>query len=365
MEQRKQVISKCDEILSINNKIQESNNHILVKKMSEYITNRANRIKEICNIEKYNIYFNGSVGIGKTTAICSLFGLIDEHPSNENLKLSDIFLLKTGTGRTTICETEIVFNSKSNYLLIEQVSKDDFIKMVKEFANSIKVSIKDENISLAEEEKTLIKNMAGIQLNADHEEILSIFLGENLEEELLKTINYDNRTKLKLENDKESFKSWLKKTFADINGGKITDVPMPKKVIIHISEEDTPKELPNFVNSIFDTRGIDGGERPDIQSYITKNDSISIMCDEIRGIASNEAVLSILKQTLIKEDEDNKQRVVLMGIDMDGDLDDITEFENDRDGGIKFKTNQAFEKLRSSQYIGHIFRIFFLKNIKN
>lgn len=346
---REEVIRKCMEISSINDEIQSANSHPLIKKMSQYINDRSLKIQEFCSVEKYNVYFNGRVGIGKSSAICALFGFLEIPESNGKKKIDDVFLLKTGTGRTTICETEIIPNQEKTELIIEPVQEEFFNNLVLEFVRSLKESDNNEGNILAEEEKQLIKNMASIPLNLSSVEILEKFENEDIERKLLEIINYNKRDKLSFEKGVEPFNSWLKKIFSDVNAGKVIEAPMPKKITIRISTNDTPKYIPDFVGSIFDTRGIDGGERPDIQNYIKQKDSISIMCDEILAIAGHKDIQSILKQTLIEEDKDNRFRVILMGIDKAGDLDEITGFEGDRENGIKFKKNQALEIMKNKR----------------
>lgn len=343
---REEVLGRCIEISSINEEIQSVDNHPLIKKMSQHINDRSLKIRDFCSVEKYNVFFNGKVGIGKSSAICAMFGLLDFSERNSKKKIDDVFLLKTGTGRTTICETEIIPNREKTELIIEPVQEDFFNNLVLEFVRSLKTIDNNDGNILAEEEKQLIKNMASIPLNLSAIEILKEFEDKDIEKEILEIINYNRRNKLSYEKGDNPFNSWLKKLFSDVNCGKVKEAPMPKKITIHISTSDTPQSIPDFVGSIFDTRGIDGGERPDIQNYIKQKDSISIMCDEINAIAGYEVLDSILKQTLIEEDKDNRYRVILMGIDKAGDLDEITGFEGDRCNGIKFKKNQALEIMK-------------------
>lgn len=49
--------------------------------MAEAMYNRSMEIKSLCQVEQYDLYFSGKVGIGKSTLICMLLGLIN----NDNL----------------------------------------------------------------------------------------------------------------------------------------------------------------------------------------------------------------------------------------------------------------------------------------
>lgn len=343
---RQEVIKCCEKIIEKNSEIQNSKNHILIKKMSEQIFKRSKEIKSICEVEKYNLFFNGKVAIGKSTIICTMFDLIDYSLLTEGKRLSNSLLLKTGSGRTTICETQIILNSDKSEILIEEVIDDDFYVHLKGFCESLYGNKSD----ISEEGLNLIKNMAKIPLTLDNEEIIEKF--SNLDEAFetfKKEINYEKRLKKNFVFEGDNFNDWLKKIFTEINDGKIELAPMPKKITIKICRSDIQFKIPEFIHSLVDTRGLDGGERPDIQSYIIKKDAISLMCDEIKGFGGNESITSILQQTLIKEDKDIHRRVLLIGMEKDGELENITNFEDNRAAGIKEKKRQAFKKINDAR----------------
>jgi len=93
--------------------IDNSENNVyehLRKKSLESKLKRLVKIEEIFQIEKHNIVFIGTIGVGKTTAICHLFNLIGDFEKEDNttkikktIKYVDS-LLSTGSGRTTISE---------------------------------------------------------------------------------------------------------------------------------------------------------------------------------------------------------------------------------------------------------------------
>lgn len=63
-------------------------NHICINNLKSKLE-RLNEIKQILSIDKYKIVFIGTIGQGKTTAICHLFNLI-----------SDFKVSKTFRGKT-------------------------------------------------------------------------------------------------------------------------------------------------------------------------------------------------------------------------------------------------------------------------
>ena len=80
----------------------------IARELARRIRKQIVALEGKCNIEKYNLLFNGEVGIGKSTAICHLTGLIDGDCLKKGEETDRLPLLKTGSGRTTVCETRII-----------------------------------------------------------------------------------------------------------------------------------------------------------------------------------------------------------------------------------------------------------------
>ena len=346
METREEILRYCDTIAKKNEEIQTSNVHVLIKRLAQATADRADRIREISKIEKYKLYFNGKVGIGKSTLISVMLNLINDKKLEAGKSINEALLLKVGTGRTTLCETQIIPNANKTEIIIDKIDKDTFDKILSDFCRSIEGR---NEIELSEEQSTFIKNMAKIELSKSNDEILEEIGIDRLEETLAERINYENRNKITFTFDGNDSVEWLKKNLADINDGKNEDTPMPSSIIIKLGKDDMKVNIPDFIESIVDTRGLDGGERPDIQSYINADDSISFMCDEINGYGGNVEINSILKQTLIEEDKDKKLRVVLLGLEKDEELENITNFEGNRKEGEKKKKAEAEAKLKKEK----------------
>ncbi|MHC5830878.1 MAG: hypothetical protein ACYT04_86725, partial [Nostoc sp.] len=91
---------------------------------------------------KYKIAFIGTIGQGKTTAICHLFNLITDLKVSKTSggKTEDVTetkeLLSTGAGRTTICEV-IIKASEKTYIEIEPYTVDEMENLIIEFCEYI------------------------------------------------------------------------------------------------------------------------------------------------------------------------------------------------------------------------------------
>lgn len=135
------VLNKCEETLDLVNLVKNSASiNPIVKKMADVLEDRIKAIKEICSVDKYNLYFIGEVGVGKSTAISNLLGLVDDSKLEIGYNLNDVPILKTAEGRTTLCETEIQFDqSPDANTKIEIISLDNesFEKIVNDFCLNI------------------------------------------------------------------------------------------------------------------------------------------------------------------------------------------------------------------------------------
>ena len=116
-------------------------NYICINNLKSKL-NRLEEIAEILSIEKYKLVFIGTIGEGKTTAICHLFNLISEFQVSKKIRgktrsITEVQeLLATGSGRTTICEV-IIEAAPKTYIEIEPYSLEQMENMIIEFCESL------------------------------------------------------------------------------------------------------------------------------------------------------------------------------------------------------------------------------------
>lgn len=359
-QKRKELITLCQQVMNMNDIILQGDYHSIIKKLSDSLCERVKNINKYCEVESYDIFFNGKIGAGKSTAICSILGLMND--SIKDSKLRDLFLLKTGTGRTTICETEIIFSDNISSITVEPVEYEEFKIYIHQFEEWLKDSKSDIPI----EHIRLLKNMIGIDKKyKEVDEILEHYeeLKINASEYIKSKIDYEKRTDTLYIKGNQSFQEWLKNTYKNINDGIISTCPMPKKIVINICKKDMNIDIPQYIHSIIDTRGIDLGERIDIQEYISRENSISFMCDNVKDLGSNPGEMSILKQILIKENKDTKLRVGFLCLAHNGELEDITDCET-REEGISEKKSQLLKKIKEEEIYFKEENIFFYEAAK-
>ncbi len=364
---RSEILDLSHLILEKINKIYEDNDkHPIFKKIAEHYKERLKEIEKICSISKYNLYLIGSAGIGKSTLLSTLLNLIDYDKLVIGEKLSDCLFLKIGTGQITICETSILFRSENTKFEIIPSSSEEFKGILRDFVGYL--FEKPTNLSM--EEIKAIKNMLHIPRKENTEKKMLSYLGfidnkdiDVLVNDLFAKIKYESRTKTEIiyqPNADESFPTWFKRLAIGINDGRLDECPFPAKINIYFSENDFDFELPDFINTISDTRGLSGldGDRSDIQTYLAGADNISIFFDDIANFGGDTKIWNILKQEMIKENKNIKDRVFLCGIERGNGLGVISDTDS-REEGIIQKKDSAKKAISANDIVFREENIFF------
>jgi hypothetical protein len=282
------------------------------------LKHKIDELDKILKIKNKNLVFIGTIGVGKTSAICSLFNLFD----NSDKKKRPI--LKTGAGATTICEVEIEFGD-THSIKIDAYRIDELKQLFSEYLDTIigNTTLVDGQIQqLTTELERAIKYMIapektplieidnyinGIiqKYNGDRNQILSNFF---------KNAGLDERTKVEFSNTESKNNSeWLRATFSDINDGKNKFASIPKKFYITVPSDK------NLKNKIIDTKGIDSKNqnnkeflREDLDRYIKNPDNLIIYCSSFTGAPDSDILQSI--SYYAQKDPEIYKRMILLVI---------------------------------------------------
>jgi DNA polymerase III delta prime subunit len=292
----------------INNQISDSEN-ITDKKGYQYIAwyDFLKNIKGKLENETYKFIFIGQKGIGKTTTILELFGLIKKND------LENHDLLTTAAGGTTTCEVELLKSDKPiTYLEIEPIDVQLLNQYIDDFCSIFydKENI-GENSYLPSEIARSIRNMISLKkkdielLRNDYKDI------NKFKEEILRRIDIQNRNRtiIECQSANGTFFKDCQEKFNAINLCKIKDVMLPKRIKIFLTKDIFDfAEIP-FVSSIVDTRGIDTilssssdsnkMKREDILNYIDReqNNCLFFFIDNIKP-APSQGISELLRTRL-------------------------------------------------------------------
>ena len=359
---------------------------VLLTKTLKAKLKHLDEIEEILSYDKYKIVFIGTVGAGKTTAICHLFNLLTAYDKNEtssqlsmvddkrnqkDIEVTEI--LKTGPGYTTLCEVELQLSENESKIFIDPYSEEDLIDTLSVFADFIQNSTSPDKDNPNNPGKQIISTELGraikniTNLNPVTQEVIE--KGKKItkridqcKEAYLKCTNVDEFKTLLIEkaNISERImteisystnygdeKLWLKKTFEDINSARLSNFSLPKKIYISLSKNIIKESLFDNFESIIDTKGLDANEnRKDIDDYIKDKKTICIFTTEYKD-APDTNIRNLLEYHFRDKLANNETKVVIIVLPHKGDAEGEEGAEN-REDGIEIRRGIVHDNLINS-----------------
>lgn len=330
--------------------------------------NRLKEIADILSIEKYKLVFIGTVGEGKTTAICHLFNLLGDFTISKSIagktrSVTEVQeLLATGAGKTTICEV-IIKSASKTYIEIDAYELEEMERIIIEFCESLSnlENMQGEpKVMISKEIETAIRNIIDlkkvsktitedgkkqtIRIDRAKEELERSGL-DGLKEIAIRNASLESRTLTKIEfADQEDECTWIKRTFASINSGELKEFTIPKKIRIYVSNKIlSDSDLSQF-QSIIDTKGIDENPiRKDLHGYIDKQDVICLFATNFKD-APETNIRELMKYYLSSKSRDFQHRFVTFVISHKGEPEKV----NGGDGTWELGTEIRREDIQSA-----------------
>lgn len=264
----------------------------------------------------------GSIGIGKSTAICRALNL--ELPSENGPPQT---VLEVGAGGITVCEVHI-YNGPGYGLLIEPCPEEevrahvmDFSEFIWRTANGKLATAEDDSESqgVSKEIERAIRNLSGLKvrknktsdgkpLRTDDAKALALeYSGaRDFGVEVLARMALHRRDARNVWHDPLSGKAplaWLRETFLEINNGRHPDFSLPRRIELVIP---TPLVANTDLNVRFiDTKGIDRAVgRPDLEAHLQDPHSLALLCSRFNNAPGTEA-----RQLLTRAREAGQRRI--------------------------------------------------------
>lgn len=324
-----------DENIRINNILELIDDYINKSKKNSITTEALRGLKDhilkinsLLNIKKYDVVFIGQKAYGKTTTLCQSFDLFVDKEEKDNLERNELFM--TGRGATTLCEI-IVKPDKKTYFEIIPFSYEEMDSLISVYAinywrnskGDVLISEQDDNSSkyIPDELDRALENVINLSDECleefasslgNTEEDMELFveklkLSANIKERNLEFIeyNYNNlENSNNLENNNNDEKDWIKENFKLVNLVKIPNMPIPRKIVVHIRAELLNKDKFQNINQLIDTRGLDLKglkTRDDLDLYFNhSDDKIFVIIDKFPHSLSESVGGVISKYTNIK-----------------------------------------------------------------
>lgn len=352
-------------ISEIDGYIQEGTNEETKNQLLENKKHISKVLLDLNNSD-YSAAFIGKIGVGKTSAICKMTGLTY---TNSNGDLVDI--LKTGAGRTTVCEVRIEYAEKLS-IKIEPLPNDEVKSLVRNFAEFIwkksnsKISDEEEGGNLLSVELTrCIRNMLGLTIDKKKGEDGKWKSTDNalefskdcssvdeVNELMYECLSLENRTEIELwpsQDEAKKWQVWLKDNFSKINDGKKENISIPLSITIKGS---FPLIRNDCTWKIIDTRGVDSNiQREDIRLILDTEGIFPVICSSFTDAPDTDSRSFYELGINLGLGERIARDVTLLILDKDesdkvSDVDeDITDIEDRKSLGRSIREEQINNKI--------------------
>jgi hypothetical protein len=222
----------------------------------------------------HQIAFIGEVGVGKSTAISFLYGLLD--PVSESSDLREYVVLETGGGHTTLFEVNIR-RGPGLGIVVQAQSDEELRNLIGDFCAAVWLrrtateGQKNDSVNVSEEVQRALRNMSSLTVKRERnaqgkpvarDQALELADQCATEEEfrarVVERMNLEQRTRREMwieDTGGKTAMQQLRKLFRDINNGRIPDIPLPTSIDLLIPEFGL--ELPGLAISVVDTKGLD------------------------------------------------------------------------------------------------------------
>lgn len=257
----------------------------------------------------HQIAFIGEVGVGKSTAISFLYGLLD--PTSPTSDLRERVVLETGGGHTTLCEVNI--RRGPEFGIVVQAQSDEEIRnLVGDFCAATWLrrtgsdGQKNDNVNVSEEMQRALRNMSGLTVRRERDskgktisrdqaaELASqCATEEEFRARVIERMKLELRTRREIWIEDGSAKTalpHLRKLFRDINNGRLGDVPMPASIDLLIPGFGS--EEPGLTISAVDTKGLDEvAVRADLDARLKDTRTHVVLCSTFNQAPSTSVQL--------------------------------------------------------------------------
>ncbi len=360
--------------------------NVSYKPSFEGFMEKIRQIDDFNSIDRYRIVFIGEPGKGKTTAICNWLGLLKKNKENEK-RIEAIPLLATASGRTTVAEVHIKQVADASRIRVEYISIEQQKEYIKEYcsyyysrcldimdddADNNTDDVAAENVHL--EIDRVIRNMASMEALpygvGEHavekrNKILSFIksFGDaaSFYEHILEKIDLGHRQCPMIPYTGEmDFGEWLSGTFKEINDGKRPDCSIASKVYVDIFPGDLFLSLPDYIEEIIDTVGLDSSVRTDLQDLMLAKDTICFLMDDLKNIPSPN-IRKLIKGTFLSDwDRYCSWKTSIFVKSPVKELESVNEADGDPDVGIEIKANELERRVAADKIPYEICNTLFL-----
>lgn len=282
--------------------------HAFERRLSEYI-DELSRSAGLLLKRDHQVAFIGSIGVGKSTAICRMTGL--ETPREDGIMVP---VLEAGGGGITVCEVHLRTGPGFG-IIIEPRSDEEIRQDVADLSDHVlkgnTLAEEDgpgasESQGISKEVARALRNMAGLAIQrpkGPDGKRTTLDPAKQLAEqfptqrgfvvEVLSRMDLHRRDRRDVWYDSASGKSpkaWLADTFSAINNGRHADFTLPKRIEVVVPYEIL--KASDLTVRFIDTKGIDRtAAREDLEIHFDDPHTLAVLCSTFNNAPSSEARL--------------------------------------------------------------------------
>jgi transcriptional regulator with XRE-family HTH domain len=279
--------------------------HAFERRLSEYVDELGHGATMLLRRE-HQVAFIGSIGVGKSTAICKMTGL---EVQKEDGTMTPV--LEVGGGGITVCEVHLRTGPEFG-LIVEPKNDDELRQDVLDLADSILKGAPSqdddgpggqESQGISKEVARALRNMAGLAVQrpkrpdgkrttVDPAKQLAAQFPTQREfvVEVLSRMDLHRRDKRDVWYESSSGKSpkvWLRDTFAAVNNGRSPQFTLPRRIEVVVPEKLL--QVADLTVRFIDTKGIDrNAAREDIEVHFDDPHTLAVLCSPFNNAPAAE-----------------------------------------------------------------------------
>jgi transcriptional regulator with XRE-family HTH domain len=264
------------------------------RRVSEYV-DELKRCAGLLLKREHQVAFIGAIGVGKSTAICHMTGLVVR---KEDGTVAPV--LADGGGGTTICEVHL-WSGPQYGLSIESRNNDEIREDVRDFGDHVlrgtvpadEPGKPGESQGVSKEVARAIRNMADLGIKQakdgsgkkiDPAKALAQTFPTSREfvVEVLSRMSLHTRDRRQVWYDPSSGKApltWLRDEFRRINHGLHPEFTLPKRIDVIV--QDPLLKTDGLTVRVIDTKGIDRtAAREDLEIHLKDPHTLAVICSK-------------------------------------------------------------------------------------
>lgn len=315
----------------------------------------------------HQIAFIGEVGVGKSTAISFLYGLLD--PTSAASDLRERVVLETGGGRTTLCEVNIR-RGPGFGIVVQAQSDEEMRNLVSDFCAATWLrrsggdGQKNDSVNVSEEVQRALRNMSGLTVRRERDamgqtnsldqaaELASqCATEEEFRARVIELMKFELRTRREIwieDGVAKTAMQQLRKVFRDINNGRLSDVPLPGSIDLLIPGFGS--EVPGLAVSAVDTKGLDEVVvRADLDARLKDTRAHVVLCSTFNQAPSTSVQLLLNHLRNAHGQRVDAGKVSVLALPRDDEAmavkDDSGEPPIDDEDGYQLKRDQILRTL--------------------